>query len=114
MYEDFIAGRLSQLRQSKGVSARDMSLSIGQNTNYVNHIENRKMLPSMQAFFYICEYLNITPQEFFDVGNIHPERLNNVTADLKKLDVQTMAHIEGILGKLARSPTSASRTGSSR
>ena len=101
MYEDFIAERLSKLRQNKGTSARDMSLSIGQNANYINHIENRKMLPSMQAFFYICEYLEVTPQEFFDAGNIQPEQLNNVTVDLKKLDAETMSYIEGIVKKLA-------------
>lgn len=66
MDEDFLATRLTQLRIQKGVSAREMSLSLGQAPNYINTIENRKSLPSMQAFFFICEYLNITPQEFFD------------------------------------------------
>ncbi|MEG0913310.1 MAG: helix-turn-helix transcriptional regulator [Oscillospiraceae bacterium] len=66
MYEDFIGQRLAVLRQQKNVSARDMSLSIGQNQNYISHIESRKMLPSMQALFYICEYLGIKPKDFFD------------------------------------------------
>ena len=65
MYEDFFPQRLAQLRMKKGVSARDMSLSIGQANNYINSIENKKTMPSMQSFFYICEFLNITPQEFF-------------------------------------------------
>ena len=101
MYEDFIAGRLSQLRQAKGCSARDMSLSIGQNANYINHIENRKMLPSMQAFFYICEYLNMTPQEFFDAGNARPEQMNDLIDDLKTLDAKTFSYIAGIAKELA-------------
>lgn len=58
--------RLTQLRQQKGVSARDMSLSIGQNPSYINNIENGKALPSMMVFFYICDYFNISPKEFFD------------------------------------------------
>ena len=37
--------RLIQLRLNKGVSARDMSLSLGQSPNYINHIENGKNLP---------------------------------------------------------------------
>ena len=73
MYEDFLPERLAKLRTQKGVSARDMSLSLGQANNYINNIENKKSLPSMQAFFYICEYLDVTPQEFFDEGNAHPE-----------------------------------------
>lgn len=65
MYEDFFSARLTQLRESRNVSAREMSLAIGQNESYINRIENQKSYPSMQVFFYICEYLHITPQEFF-------------------------------------------------
>ena len=72
MYEDFVPERLAKLRTQKGVSARDMSLSLGQANNYINNIENKKSLPAMQSFFYICEYLGVTPQEFFDEGNTFP------------------------------------------
>ena len=54
MYEDFVPERLAKLRTQKGVSARDMSLSLGQANNYINNIENKKSLPAMQSFFYIC------------------------------------------------------------
>ena len=64
MYEDFFAERLSKLRGEKEISAREMSLSLGQNSSYVNRIENRKAFPSMQGFFYICEFLGVTPAEF--------------------------------------------------
>ncbi len=66
MYEDFVANRIMQLRQEKKVSAREMSLAIGQNVNYINRIENKLNLPSLQGLFYICEYFNITPKEFFE------------------------------------------------
>ena len=36
MYEDLFYQRLIELRTKKGVSARDMSLSIGQNAGYIN------------------------------------------------------------------------------
>jgi transcriptional regulator with XRE-family HTH domain len=65
-YEQFFIRRLSELRKQKGVSARDMSLTLGQNVNYVNHIETGKMFPSMQMFFALCEYFEITPRDFFD------------------------------------------------
>lgn len=61
--EDFIK-RLVTLRMNKGVSARDMSLSIGQSAGYINNIENGINLPSMSVFFYICEYFGITPKDF--------------------------------------------------
>lgn len=34
-------------RIQKGVSAREMSLSLGQSTGYINNIENKNSLPSM-------------------------------------------------------------------
>lgn len=70
MYEEFFRQRLAQLRLAKGVSARDMSLSLGQSESYINKIENGKAFPSMQVFFYICEYLGITPQDFFSTAEI--------------------------------------------
>ena len=78
--------RLAQLREKKGVSARDMSLSIGQNPGYINNIESGKSMPSLSGIFYICEYLGITPSEFFDIDSKNPTRLNDVIKDLKRLN----------------------------
>jgi len=97
---EFIGPRIAQLRMNVGVSARDMSLSIGQTDNYINHIENKKSLPSMTAFFYICEYLKVTPQEFFDEGNACPVELNALIADLKKLSPGALAHIAGVVREM--------------
>ena len=44
--EDF-AKRLAELRAKKKVSARDMSLSIGQCSGYISNIENGHNLPSI-------------------------------------------------------------------
>lgn len=100
MYEDFVPERLAKLRTQKGVSARDMSLSLGQANNYINNIENKKSLPAMQSFFYICEYLGITPQEFFDEENPNPEALQEFIAEAKRLDSNAMTYILGIMKEL--------------
>ena len=76
-YSDF-ALRLARLREKKGVSARDMSLSIGQNAGYIHNIENGKSKPSITGFFYICEYLDITPSEFFDFESENPAKLKKI------------------------------------
>ena len=39
MYEEDFPTRLAKLRTKKGVSSREMSLSIGQNTGYISNIE---------------------------------------------------------------------------
>lgn len=51
MYEEFTQDRIAQLRVLKEVSAREMSLSLGQNESYINQIENGKALPSLQGLF---------------------------------------------------------------
>ena len=101
MYEDFTQERIAQLRMERNVSARDMSLSLGQNDSYINRIENRKALPSLQLLFYICEYFGITPREFFDEGNPYPRELNEIVQDLKRLDRDTLGHVAEIVKKLA-------------
>lgn len=100
MYEDFVPERLAKLRTQKGVSARDMSLSLGQANNYINNIENKKSLPSMQSFFYICEYLGVTPQEFFDEENACPESLRDFLVEAKQLDSRSREYIIGIMKEL--------------
>ena len=75
---DDFSKRLAQLRIAKGVSARDMSLSLGQSENYINQIENLKTFPSMIVFFYICECFGISQQEFFDEGNVNPKLLTEL------------------------------------
>lgn len=74
MDKNEFARRMCELRQNKGVSARDMSLSIGQSAGYINNIENGVNYPSMSTFFYICEYLGVTPKEFFDVKTENPNK----------------------------------------
>ena len=102
MYEDFFSQRLAALRNKKGVSARDMSLSIGQNAGYINYIENGKALPSMSGFFFICEYLDISPGEFFDNDNANPETLRCITDNLKKLTPDQLHCISRIVEDLAK------------
>lgn len=100
MYEEYTQNRIAQLRMQKNVSARDMSLSLGQNNSYINQIENKKALPSLQGLFYICEYFDITPEQFFDEGNAYPVQLTALMEDMKKLDETALAHIAGLVKEL--------------
>ena len=77
MTEKDFSLRLAKLREEKGVSARDMSLSMGQNPGYINNIESGKSMPSLSGLFYICEYLGITPKDFFDTDTASPSKQMN-------------------------------------
>lgn len=94
--------RLVELRMNKGVSARDMSLSLGQSAAYINNIENGVNLPSMTLFFYICEYLNVTPQEFFDADTPNPPKLNELLSAARGLPQDQLEHLTAIAKALAK------------
>lgn len=100
--EEFFRQRLAQLREQKGVSARDMSLTLGQSESYINKIENGKAFPSMQLFFYICDYFAITPKDFFDSGNSNPAAIEALTNDLKMLTDSQITSIADIVKDLKR------------
>ena len=90
--EDFIR-RMVQLRLNRDVSARDMSLSLGQSPNYINGIENGGSYPSMTNFFYICDYFGITPKEFFDVDMPNPAKMNELVQAAKGLSNEQLDHL---------------------
>ena len=96
MDKNDFAKRLADLRTAKGVSARDMSLSLGQSAGYINNIENGVNLPSMAVFFYICEYLSITPKEFFDTENNDPEKAAELYDVAKHLNSEQLEHLIAI------------------
>ena len=97
MYEDFVQTRITQLRQARGVSARDMSLSLGQNESYINRIENRKTLPSLTGLFYICDYFHISPKEFFDPDTPNPEKIELLIECAKKLTDEQLDNVINLI-----------------
>ena len=98
-YIEWFYQRLTQLRMQKGVSARDMSLSLGQSESYINKIENRHTLPSFTGFLYICEYFDLTPQEFFQ-HNAAPQKTKELLSELEKLSPVQTEHVLQIVRDL--------------
>ncbi|MBR3933342.1 MAG: helix-turn-helix transcriptional regulator [Clostridia bacterium] len=94
--------RLATLRTKKGVSARDMSLSMGQNPGYINNIESGKALPSLSGIFYICDYLKITPSELFDEKNVNPEKFKKILNGLKNLNEKQLDAILVIIEAMGK------------
>lgn len=99
--EEFIQ-RLVQFRLQKGVSARDMSLSIGQSAGYINNIENGVNLPSMTTFFYICDYLGVSPRDFFDTQSTAPSKAVQLLEAAKTLEPDQLDHLIALARDLQR------------
>lgn len=102
VFDDEFPKRLTQLRMKKGASARDMSLSIGQNAGYIHNIESGKALPSMSVFFCICDFLGLTPSEFFDTEMSNPSKITDIVNDLKSLDDAELDTISALVKGLKR------------
>lgn len=103
MYDELFPARLATLRTNKGISARDMSLSLGQNAGYINNIETGKAFPSMTVFFYICEYLDIEPKDFFDFSSEDPAELQAMNDKLKLLNPRQLELISTLIDELIAS-----------
>lgn len=99
-YLEWFPERLAQLRTQKGVSARDMSLSLGQSESYINKIENKRTMPSMAGFFYICEYLEIEPRDFFSTDVLAPKSASDVIKTIGKLSPQQAEHVLQIIADI--------------
>lgn len=95
--ETFISKRINALRTQKNVSARDMSLSLGQSESYINKIENGRTLPSVSGLMYICDYFNISPADFFAEDNQNPLLSNELVKELKKLSPKQMQAIVDLI-----------------
>lgn len=99
-YMEWFAARLAELRIEKGVSARDMSLSLGQSESYINKIENHRTMPSMAGFFYICEFFGIEPADFFNVNSHSPKKSQELLSEIEKLSPVQMEHVLSLVKDL--------------
>lgn len=101
-YEKWFGARLAELRGKKGVSARDMSLSLNASESYINRIETGKMMPSMAGFFNICSYLGVEPSEFFesDPANRYDEKTRDLAKSLLTLPPELRGNLLALIDAL--------------
>ena len=98
--EEFIRNRITELRLKKGVSEYQMSMDLGQNKNYVQAISSGRALPSMKQFLNICEYMEITPFQFFDAQENNPQLIKKALDGMRKLSDDDLIMLIGLIGRL--------------
>ena len=97
MDEQFIRDRITALRQQKGISERKMSLDMGHSSSYIRSIATGRSLPAMAEFLYICDYLEVTPSEFFNVGQeLDPLRQEGVDR-MKGMSAKEVEFLLGVI-----------------
>lgn len=100
MFEEFVRERITQLRLRKGVSEYQMSYDLGHSRGYVYNISSGKALPPLKEFFAICDYFEITPQEFFDTSTQNPELIQKAVEGMKKLSEDDLLMLLGIINRM--------------
>ncbi|MBE6948976.1 MAG: helix-turn-helix transcriptional regulator [Ruminococcaceae bacterium] len=102
MDENYIRERITQLRLKKGVSEYQMSYDLGHSRGYVYNISSGKALPPMKEFLAICDYFEMTPQQFFDEGTQNPELIQKAVEGMKRLDESDILMLLGIINRLLK------------
>lgn len=101
MDNTFVRNRISELRIKKGVSEYKMSLDLGHSKSYIQSISSGKALPSFSEFLYICEYLGVTPREFFDENSSDPQLVCKLTELGRKLSPEDLTALINMAERLA-------------
>jgi len=85
-YSELLRKRLTELRRKKGVSESTMSVELGLSKGYIQKISSGKALPSMERFLAICDYLDVSPTEFFDSDDEYSGSVKELQSLAKGLD----------------------------
>ena len=102
MDECFFSDRLRALRNESNISAREMSLALGQNDTYINKIETGQRSVSLSGFFRICDYLKISPADFFNLEVQNTTYDAKLMEQFKKLSPTQAKHILFVINEMIR------------
>ena len=95
LYKQQIGNRITELRMRKDVSESALSQELGKSKGYLQNISSGKSFPSMEMFWEICTYFDMTPQEFFVAELPSParQRLNKLLDNLSDDDLNALSNL---------------------
>lgn len=100
MNEHFIKDRITELRIAAGKSEREMSIDLGHSGSYINSITSGRTAPSLKEFLYICEYLHVSPEEFFHSEDDLSGIKHKAISQIKKLSDENVALLSELMNRL--------------
>ena len=68
-----------------------MSYDLGHSSGYIRSITSGRAMPSMREFLYMCQYLGVTPAEFFTEEIADPLAVNELVNESKDLSEKDLA-----------------------
>lgn len=97
---EFVKNRIAFLRTDKNISARELSLRLGQSTGYISQIETGKSKPSLEMLIYICEELGVSMSDFFDDTKTYPFLIDEIVTEAKKLNKDSLKSVLSVMRNL--------------
>lgn len=79
-----------------------MSYDLGHSRGYIYNISSGNALPPLKEFFAICDYFEITPQQFFDDSTQYPELIQKAIDSMKHLDESDMLMLLSIINRMQK------------
>ena len=100
MEKTFIQERLAQLVTAAKVSESRMSKDLGFNRSYIQGTTSGHALPKMEPFLKICDYLKITPEEFFHYDANKDKTLEKIIERFHSLSPDSKLALKDLLNRL--------------
>ncbi len=99
-YNDVIH-RIGYFRSKANLSARETSLRLGYSEQFMKRIENKSVELKVKTLLDFCDIVNITPQDFFYMGDHYNKEdknvldlYNNLSADGKQTILDLMKKLK--------------------
>lgn len=94
--ENFVY-RIMQLQKQNNLNDHELSRLLGYKANNMNKIINFVSLPRMEKFFELCDFFNISPEEFFRYNDEDPKWTDQTFKRLQNLNEEERKIIDYIL-----------------
>ncbi len=98
-YDDIIK-RIGYFRTKANLSMRETSLQLGHNPQFMSTIENKSIELKVKTLLDFCDIVDITPQDFFYMGEKYNKEDKNVLELYNKLSLDSKKTILELMEKL--------------
>lgn len=102
MEPNFVRDRITELRLKKNITENRMSLDLGHSRSYMQSISSGRALPSMTEFLAICDYLEVSPKDFFNEESTNGYLSNKIINEIKDMNEQDLLLILNIINRLKK------------
>lgn len=98
-YNDII-NRIGFFRNKANLSARETSLRLGYSEQFIKRIENKSVELKVKTLLDFCDIVDITPQDFFYLGDSYNKEDKNVLELFNNLSLENRQMIIELMKRL--------------